>query len=327
MKRREFIAAFGCAVAWPLAARAQRSGRVPVVGVLWHAENEERGERLFGYMRQAFADLGYTPGKNIIFEDRFGGENPERYAEHAAELVRLKVDAILTDIVPTTIAAQKATSTIPIVFMVGDPLRQKIVPSLAHPAGNATGFSYMHFDLDSKRLQIFKDAVPNLSRVGLLVNPDLKFAMEREVEEYRAAAASKGVTIQIFEARNEGELKSAFSRMAQFRLDGLIIGHFTLFDTLKSEIAKMTLDAKLPAMGGWSFWAEAGALLSYSALFPQLYRDQAAYVKRILAGEKAGELPVQQPTKFELVLNMKTANALGISIPHSFILLADRVIE
>ena len=327
MKRREFITALGCAAGWPLAARAQQSGRIPVVGVLWQSENEERGEPQFGYMRRAFAELGYTPGKNIIFEHRYGAESPERFAEQATELVRLKVDAILTNIVPTTLAAQRATSTTPIVFMVGDPLRQKIVPNLAHPVGNATGFSYMHFDLDSKRLQIFKDAIPSLSRVGLLVNPDIKFAMERELEEYGAAAASNGVTIQILEARNESELKSAFSRMAQSRLDGLIIGHFTLFDTLKTEIAKMTLDAKLPAMGGWSFWAEAGALLSYSALFPQLYRDQAAYVKRILAGEKAGELPVQQPTKFELVLNMKTANALGISIPHSFILLADRVIE
>jgi putative tryptophan/tyrosine transport system substrate-binding protein len=172
MKRREFIGLVGGAAAWPVVARAQQPSKIPVVGVIWHAASEKEEDPWFGYFRKAFADLGYVPGKNIIFEDRYAAEIPERFDIAAADLARLNVDAIFCNILLSTNAAKKATSTIPIVFMTADPVGAGVVPSLSHPGGNATGVSYMFFDLDAKRLGIFKEALPSLSRVALLVAAD-----------------------------------------------------------------------------------------------------------------------------------------------------------
>jgi len=241
MRRRDFSNLFGTAAAWPFAAQAQQPVNSPVVGILWHGGSEKEEAYWFGLQRKSFADIGYIPGKNIISEDRYAAESAERHAANAAELVRMKVNVIITNNFIATLAAQKVTTTIPIVFMSPDPVRYGLVTSLPHPGGNATGFSYMYYEMDAKRLQLFKAAIPNLARVGLLLNPDFRIAATADREEYEAAATKQGVTLEIFEARDEGEVKSAFSKMAQSQLDCVIIGQIPKFEILRSEIAKMAL--------------------------------------------------------------------------------------
>jgi putative ABC transport system substrate-binding protein len=239
----------------------------------------------------------------------------------------MKVNVIIANNVGATLAAQKATTTIPIVFMGADPIRYGFVTNLPHPGGNITGFSYMYYEMDAKRLQLFKTAIPSLARVGLLLNPDFRVAAAADRQEYEAAAPTQDVTLEIFEARDEGEVKSVFSKIAQSQLDGLIIGQVPRFDVWKTEIARMALDAKIPLVANSGYWADEGAFFSYACSLPPLYREWARYTLRILAGEKPGDLPVQQATTFELALNMRTAHALGLSIPDKFLVLADRVIE
>jgi putative ABC transport system substrate-binding protein len=327
MRRRDFMTLAGGMAVWPLAARAQQPANMPVVGILWHGENEREEAYWFGLQRKSFADLGYIPGKNIIFEDRYADESAERHADNAAELVRMKVNVIIANNFIATLAAKKATTTIPIVFIGPDPVRSGLVTNLPHPGGNITGFSYMYTEMDAKRLQLFKMAIPSLARVGLLLNPDFKVNAAVDTQEYEAAAPTQGVTLEIFEARDEGEVKSVFSKIAQSQLDGLIIGQVPRFEIWRTEIARMALDAKIPLIANSGYWADDGALFSYSCSLPPLYREWARYTLRILAGEKPGDLPVQQATTFELAFNMRTAHALGLSIPDKFLVLADRVIE
>jgi putative tryptophan/tyrosine transport system substrate-binding protein len=327
MRRRQFFAVVGGVAAWPLAARAQRSGKMPVVGTIWHGGGEKEEDPWFGYQRQAFEAVGFVSGKNIIFEDRYASEIPERFDAVAAELVALGADVIIANNLVSTKAAQRATSTIPIVFMVADPVRMGVVPSLAHPGGNATGLSYMNFELDQKRLQLFKDAVPGLSRLALLVHADARYFAELDIAEYGAAAKQQDITIDIFQGRNAEELKAAFSKMAQGHFDGLIVGTYPLYDINSRIIAELALDARLPTMTTSTVFPDAGALLSYSAPLPEIYKAAAVLVRRILGGEKPAELPVQQPTKLQIVLNMKTANALGLNIPAQFLARVDRVID
>jgi putative tryptophan/tyrosine transport system substrate-binding protein len=327
MKRRGFIGLIGVAASWPLVARAQQSAKIPVVGIVWHAGNEKEENPWFGYVRQAFADLGYIPGKNIIFEDRYAAEIPERFNINAAELARLNVDVLFVNNLPAVRAAKRATSTIPIVFVVADPVRMGVVPSLAHPGGNVTGLSMMNFELDPKRMELFKEAIPNISRIALLVNPDFKDFADVDIAEYGSVAKQHGIIIETFQGRNKEELKAAFSNMAQSHFDGLIVGQSSIYDIYCRELYELALDAGLPTMTLSAVQSDAGALLSYFAPLPELYRAAALLAKRILGGEKPADLPVQQATKFELVLNMKTAKTLGLTFSRQFLSLVDRVIE
>jgi putative ABC transport system substrate-binding protein len=328
MKRREFIGLIGGAAAWPLATQAQQPGRIPVVGVLWHAANQAEEVPVFDWVREGFSRLGYIPGKNIVFEDRYAAEVPERFESLAAELVRMNVDAIICSGPAASYAAKKATSRVPIVVFVADPVGLGFAASLAHPGGNITGVSNLTLDLDSKRLQVFKETLPSLSRLALISNPNQKYFLDRNLDDYRTAGHELGIEIELFEIRDKAELEAAFSKIAQSRCDGILIGRAGLFDgSLRQDIAEQALAARLPTIGDSPLFPEAGCLMSYSAVWRETFWLAAACVKRILDGEKPADIPVQQPTKFELIINAKTAKALKRDISPLMLARADRVIE
>jgi putative ABC transport system substrate-binding protein len=328
MQRREFIGLVGGAVAWPLAARAQQPGKLPVIGFLWHAANQAEETPIFDWVREGFTQRGYIPGKNIIFEDRYAAEVPERSDSQAAELVRMNVDAIVCAGPAPSFAAKRATSRIPIVVVVADPVALGLAASLSHPGGNITGASNMSLDLDSKRLQVFKELLPKLSHLALISNPNQKYFLDRNLSDYRAAGRENGIEIELFEIRDKAELEAAFNKIVQSRCDGILIGRAGLFDgSLRRDIAGRALAARLPTMGDNSFFPEAGCLMSYSTDWREVNLLAAACVKRILAGEKPADIPIQQPTKFELIINSTTAKALGVTLSPQFLALVDRVIE
>lgn len=328
MKRREFLVGLGGALGSPRIAQAQRAGKIPVVGVIWHAPNEQAETPAFGYLRQGFAELGYIPGKNIAFEDRYAAEIPERFDIVANELAQLKVDLICANVFSSVRAAQKATSTIPIVFIVGDPIRQGVVKNLSRPGGNATGVSYMVFELSPKRAQLFREMVPTLSRVAHFVHADSELLAEMDIETFGKAAKDLDLDVEIFKARNVEELRSAFSKITRQRFDGIYIGAYPAYAAdLKSDIAEHAIRARLPTMAWSEVFTKSGCLASYEGSIADFYRIQARLAKRILDGAKPGDLPVEQPTRFSFVLNMKTAKAIGLEISPQIIARADQVIE
>jgi len=334
MRRREFIAGLGTLATLPLAVRAQQSQRMPVMGVLWQAASREEEVPFFDWLREGFTRLGYVPGKNIKFEDRYPAEVPERFESMAAELVQMKVDVMIgVGGLASHSAIVKATKTIPIVLIGSDPVGSGFVKSLAHPGdGNVTAVSLMIFDLAAKGLQIFKEALPSLSRLALIANqfnPIQKYFMERNLRDYTAAGRELGIEIKLFEVASKDEVAPAFSNIAQSGCDGVLIGRSNLFNnaTMRAAFAEQALAVGLPTFADLALYPESGCLMSYSSLWREAYWLVATCVQRILAGEKPGDIPVQQPTKFELVINLKTARALGISINPAVLARADRFIE
>jgi putative ABC transport system substrate-binding protein len=328
MKRRELLVGLGGALAAPQIAQAQQARKMPVVGVIWHTANEQSAAPWFGYLRQAFADVGYVPGKNIVFEDRYPSEIPERFDIVANELVQLKVNLICTNILQSFLAAQKATSTIPILFIVSDPIRQGVVKDLSRPGENVTGASYMLFELNPKRAQLFREMVPTLSRVAHFVHADSELLAGMDIETFGQGAKELDFDVEIFKARNVDELRSAFSRISRPRFDGIYIGSYPGYGVnLKSDIAEYAIRARLPTMGFAEQMTRYGCLASYEASHADLYRIQARLAKRVLNGEKPGDLPVEQPTKFTFVLNLKTAKAIGLEISPQIMARVDQVIE
>jgi putative ABC transport system substrate-binding protein len=328
MRRREFVGLIGGAAAWPLAARAQQPKKMPRIGILWHAGSREEEKPYIDWVRQGFTDLGYVEGRNIVFEDRFPNELPARFAAMAAELVSLKVDVIVTPCIPCVLEAQKATSAIPIVFLpIADPVGLGLVATLAHPGGNITGLSSLGFDIIPKRVQFFKEAVPRLSRAALLVNPLSKYDAEKQELEYQTAARQFGVSVERVEARQAGDLEATFADIKQRDFDGVFVSQTPMYFIESKRIAALAIANGLPTMTPADQFVKNGALLSYAAEWRPLYTGVAAYVKKILDGENPSEIPVQQPTKFELVVNLVTAKALGINLAESFLIHADKVIE
>jgi putative tryptophan/tyrosine transport system substrate-binding protein len=329
MRRREFVTLVGGAVAaWPLAARAQQSAsKIPVVGVLWHAGNADEEEIFLNVLRRAFNDLGYIEGKNIVLEHRFPAENPERFRVLARELVDSKVDALIAVTTLGAIALKKLTSTIPIVFvLVGDPVGAGLVENLARPGGNATGFSIMQVDLSGKCLGLLKEAVPNLSRVALLFDPADPFG-QRSLKAYQAAAAALGLSVSPAYLTGAADIEPAFAKMTQENADGIIFGSGSVLFNLRAQLGASVLAHRLPAMSYVAEEVPYGLLLSYGQNIPDYFRRSVSYVDRILKGAKPADLPVEQPTKFELVLNRKTAKTLGLVLPQTLIVSADEVIE
>ena len=329
MKRREFITFFGgAAAAWPLAAYGQSTTKVPRVGVLWHAGSLEEEGIYPGALRQGLSDLGYVEGQNIILEDRFPAEIPERFFSLAAELVALKVDVLVAINRLDALAAQRATSAIPIVFVyVSDPVGSKLVASLAHPGGNITGLSNFADDLTAKRVEYLKTMVPDVSRVALLVNPDDKEGARRNIEESRAAADKLKLVVQPFEIRTPGDLAPAFSKMHNEHIDGVVVPQDGLFYSTRKDIADLALANRLPAIVYSRETVVVGSLASYGPNNYAIFRRAGAYIDRILKGAKPADLPVEQPTKFEFIINLKTAKALGIAVPSSLLVAANEVIE
>jgi len=329
MRRRNFIAGLASTTAaWPVAARAQQSSnRIPVVGVLWHADSAEQEDVYLSALVKAFDDLGYVEGKNVHLDHRFPAENPDRFRTLAQELVDEKSNVIIA---VTNLGARelkKATSTIPIVFILSyDPVSMGFVESLARPGGNATGTSIMAVDLSGKRLELLKHAIPNLSRVALLTDPKMDPGRERTIKANQAAAQALGITLWSVDLAEPEDVEPAFTKITEDHADGVVLGTGSAMWNMRERIGTAAIAHKLPAVTYVAEEVPYGLLLSYGQDFPDFFRRAAGYVDKILKGAKPADLPVEQPTKFKLVLNLKTAKALGLTIPQTLIVSADEVI-
>jgi putative ABC transport system substrate-binding protein len=295
--------------------------------VLWHAGSAEEEDVYLSVLVKAFNDLGYVEGKNIHLEHRFPAENPDRYRTLGQELIDAKPDAIVAVTLAGAVALKQLTSTIPIVFvLVPDPIASGLVESLARPGGNLTGLSLMSVDLSGKRLELLKEAVPNLSRVALLL--DL-FSPNKEgqIKANQTAAEALGISLWPAEISAPDEIEPVFSKIAQDRADAVMRGAGTILFNLRARVGAAALAHRLPIMTYIAEEVPHGFLMSYGQDFPDFVRRAAAYTDRILKGAKPADLPVEQPTKFKLVLNLKTAKALGLTFPQALIVSADEVIE
>jgi len=324
--RRKFLATLGGAgVAWPLVARAQQAGKLPTIGLLGATTPLVESQRLRAFV-QRLHELGWFEGRSIAIEDRWAEGRTERFAEIAAEFVRLKVDVIVTVGTLPALAAKQATALIPIVFAgAGDPVGTGIVASLARPGGNVTGLSVQFTDLAGKRLELLREVVPNLRRLAIMINADNPAAM-KEVGEVQAAAGAFGLEVVTLEIRKAEEIASAFEAL-KGRAEALYVFADALMNTNRVRINTLALAARLPTMHGVREYVEAGGLMSYGPSLPDLYRRAADFVDKILRGTKPGDLPVEQPTKFDLVINLTTAKALGLEVPPTLLARADEVIE
>jgi putative tryptophan/tyrosine transport system substrate-binding protein len=326
MKRRQFIGLIGAAAAWPVAARAQQSSnKIPVVGVLWHAGSAQEEDVWLTVLVKAFNDLGYVEGKNIHLEHRFPAENPDRFRTMAQELVDLKLDVIIAVTAIGAVDVKKLTSTIPIVFVfVPDPIGLGLVEDLAQPGGNATGLSLIGVDLTGQ-LALLKEAVPNLSRVAL-VTDEVNPAKERIIAGNEEAARDLGISLWPAEISEPADVEPVFAKMVTDRADGFALTLGPLLFNLRARIGASALAHRLPAISFVGEEVPYGLLMSYGPDFPDFFRRAVAYTDKILKGAKPADLPVEQPTRFKLVLNLKTAKALSLMIPQTLIVSADEVI-
>ena len=323
MRRRDFITLVsGGVAAWPLGALAQQLGKVWRVGFIAH-----RYESFYDALFEGLRGLGYEEGRNLIVERRYAEGRVERFQEFAAELVRLKVDVVIVVTTPAALAVKNMTTTIPIVHPAAiDPVGTGLIASLAHPGGNVTGLAVLNAELSAKRLEVLKEVVPALTRGGVLwnaANPANALAWKETEDAARALA----VTLQSYEVRDSKAFEGAFAMMAQQRPDALLVLQDAVTLQHRKEIIEFALRTRLPGMFVGKEWVKEGGLMSYGDSLPDRYRRAAYLVDRILKGEKPADLPVEQPTKFELVVNLKTAKAIGLTIPEAFLIRADEVIE
>ena len=328
MRRREFITLLGGAAAtWPVAGHAQQP-KTYTVGVLWHAGSAEEEGAYFTALVGAFSKLGQVNGRNIKLEHRFPNEAPERFRKFAEELVSSKVDILVTVGAATAPYAKNATTIIPIVFvLVSDPVGSHLVNSLAAPGGNVTGLSSFSTELTQKRLQLLKDTIPGLSRVGLLVNPNERSAQSYVDEAAKAAAQQLDFTIEEFDVRSVEELDSAFDSMVKRGVQAVILAPGGLLYQGRATVAKLGLTNRL-AICAWSKETfEPGALMAYGPDYLAMVGRAPVYVEKILKGAKPAELPVEQPTKFQLSISLRTAKAIGREFPPTLIARADQVVE
>jgi putative ABC transport system substrate-binding protein len=326
MRRREFITLLGGAVCvWPLVAQAQQP-TMPVIGYL-NAASREANAHLVAAFKSSLADAGYVEGQNVETQYRYGDGLYDRLPELAAELVRLQVSVIV--VTPTTEALKAvmaATSTIPIIFMISDdPAKLGLVASLSHPGGNATGVNFFISELTAKRLGLLHELLPAANRIGALVNPNLE-TTDGFISNLMAAALSIGVQIEIVHARDGGEIEMAFSALHD-KVDAVMVAPDSMFVSQRAQITALASRYRTPVIYTVREYVDVGGLMSYGPSVPDMYRQLALYAGRVLKGEKPRELPVVQPTKFDLVINLKTAKALGLSIPPNLLATADEVIE
>jgi putative ABC transport system substrate-binding protein len=325
--RRAFIGTLtGGLLAAPLTADAQPAAKAYRIGLLGGSPpNSPGGRRSWEGFFQGLQELGYVEGQNILVEGRWYGERTDRLPALAAELVRLKVDLIVAGAAPAPEAAQRATSTIPIVMANhNDPVGSGLVASLARPGRNVTGLSTLAPELVGKRLQLLKEVIPGISRVAVLSNPTIP-SQALELREAKIAAGSLKVQLQLLEARAPSDFAGAFSAMTKERAGGVIILSSSMFYAERARIAELAGKSRVPAIYGAKEFAEAGGLMTYGINIHESFRRAASYVDKILKGAKPADLPVEQPTKFELVINLKTAKALGLTIPQSLLQRADEV--
>jgi putative tryptophan/tyrosine transport system substrate-binding protein len=325
MRRREFIALLGgVAAAWPLAARAQQPSKVYRIGVL-EQTSAAMHDAYFEAFRQGLREQGFVEGQNLLIEYRSPDDRTERYPGLAAELVRLNVDLILTRGTPAVLAAKNATTTIPVVMAaIGDPL--PIVAGLAQPGGNVTGLSAFNTELEAKRVELIRDVVPGLRGIGGLYNmgnPIFAFRFK----ELEKVAQLLGIEAHLLDVRKSEDLGAVFDTASERRVDALVVSADGVLQANRKRIAELAVMHRLPAIYTSREFIDVGGLISYGASYRDLYRRAATYVVKILKGTKPADLPVEQPAKFELVINLKTAKALGLEIPPMLLAVADEVIE
>jgi putative ABC transport system substrate-binding protein len=328
MKRREFITLLGgAAAAWPLAARAQQQPAMPVVGFLGTASAGPFAH-LVASLRRGLLETGFVEGRNVAIEYRWAEGQYDRVPALAADLVRRQVAVIVTvGGEPSAAAATAATATIPIVFNTGtDPVKLGLVASLARPGGNATGVNIFTTELTEKRLGLLRDLVPAAPTIAVLLNPNFP-AAAANVREAEAAARAIGKQVVIFNASSDAEIETAFANLVQAQCRALLVGADPFFNSRRGLIVALAARHAIPAIYEWREFAEAGGLISYGTSLVEAYRQQGIYAGRILKGEKPAELPVVQLSKFELVINLNTAKALGLAIPPGVLAIANEVIE
>ena len=327
MKRREFIGLIsGVAATWPFAVRAQQRA-VPVIGYLSSASSQGHASYLAGF-HEGLREGGFIEGQNVTIEYRWANGQYQRLPDLAADLVRRHVALIAAGSTPAALAAKAATTTIPIVFeMAGDPVRIGLVAGLDRPGGNVTGVANMNIQMTPKRLQLLHEAVPSAKVIALLVNPANSTVAETQSREAFSVAPTLGVDLHVLHASTERDLDAVFANLIQSRAGGLVIAAEPLFSSLNKQFAELTVRHAVPAITGGRDFAAAGGLLSYGADTRQAYRLAGIYTGQVLKGEKPANLPIQQSTKVELVINLKTAKVLGLNIPNTLIGRADEVIE
>jgi putative ABC transport system substrate-binding protein len=329
MRRREFITLLGgVAVAWPLAAGAQQAERVRRVGVLMNlASDDAEGQARLAAFHQGLQQLGWTVGRNVQIDYRWGAGNVDRIRKFAAELVALAPDVILSTGSPSVAALQQATHTVPIVFVtVVDPVSSGFVDSLARPGGNITGFALYEYSIGGKWLELLKDIAPGMTRVAVIRDPALT-AGGGQLGVIQAIAPSVGVQVTPINVRDASEIDRAITAFARSPNGGLLVTGSTLAGVHRDLIITLAARHKLPAVYFARYFVVSGGLISYGPGLVDQYRDAAGYIDRILKGEKPADLPVQAPTKYELVINLKTAKALGLEMPTTVLARADEVIE
>ena len=326
--RRKFITLLGGAAAWPLAARAQQAERMRRVGVLmpFAAEDPEAQARLVAFV-QGLQELGWTVGRNVRLDIRWAAGEPELFRRYAAELVALAPDVILGAVTTSVRALLEVTRTIPIVFAAAtDPVGGGLIASLARPGGNVTGFSVQEFGLRAKSLELLKEFAPRIARVAVLRDSATTGGIA-QFAAVQTAAPTLGVELTSIDVRDAGEIERTVAAFAREPNGGLIVTNTSRGEIHRELIIKLAARERLPAVHPWRHWVSEGGLFSYGPDTIDQYRRVAAYVDRILKGEKAADLPVQAPTKYELVINLKTAKALGLTVPPTLLARADEVIE
>ncbi len=325
LKRREFITLLGGAASWPLAARAQQPAKLPTIGYLGTAVPSAWSPWTAAFV-QRLRELGWIEGRTVVIEYRWAEGRNERFAEIVAELLRHKVDVVITQGTPAVLAAKQATSTTPIVFAIaGNPVANGLVASLARPGGNVTGLSNQTADLAGKRLELLREVVPDLRRLAIMANVDNP-SVVLDVGEVRTAAAALGLEVATSEIRSAGDIGSAIKAL-RGRAEALYVAGDPLVTTNRNRLAILAVGARLPTMHGNRENVDAGGLISYGPNLPDLHRRAADFVDKILRGAKPAEIPVEQPTKFDLVVNLITAQALGLPVPPTLLARADEVIE
>jgi putative ABC transport system substrate-binding protein len=323
MRRRAFIAGLGGAAAWPLVARGQPPDRMPRVGYVWIGT--PGSDVSIAGLRQGLADRGYVVGRNLLLEERYAEGHPERVPELIAELLVLNVDVLATPGTAITRAAQRATSTVPIVVASGDPVGAGLVKSLSHPGGNTTGLSLLSGDYSAKWLEFLKEMAPRLHRVAALWNPDNQ-GLARQMQNMREAAPKLGLELAAFSGR-PADVEGSFTAITTKSVEGLVVTDDPFLEPLIPRIVAFSAQRQVPALYGFSTAVQQGGLMSYSADFFALWRRAAGYVDRILKGAHPANLPVEQATEVALKINLRTAKALGIEVPPQLIARADEVIE
>jgi len=329
--RRQFISVLsGASLAWPRAARAQQANRMRIVGLLLAgpSESDSASQARLAAFRNALRELGWTEGSNVRFEVRWSGGNVDRVRTFASELVTVAPDVILAGGTTAIATLKQMTSSIPLVFViVNDPVAQGFVSSVAHPGGNITGFSYIDFSMLGKALQLLKQLAPGMNRVGFMFNPDTYPYYEGYLDSLRTQLHELTLDLTSLRVRSETEIKQAFEGLAGTPGTGLIAPPEPFLAAHHKLVVELAAQFRLPATYGLRDFVADGGMMSYAPDQTDIFRRSASYIARILKGEKPGDLPIQAPTKFELVINLKTAHALGLTVPPTLLAIADEVIE